>query len=202
MVEDTSFGPALLHRGLASLKSLRGRWIPKFIKKFFRIMWECLYISWNSEEVVWCNRIMTLNTGASQQQNGFRKTKSTFYSRSPDLNPTEMPWNNLKRAIHERRPKNMTGLKQFCQEEWAKIPTERCAGLIHSYRKSLLEVIADRGVNQSLIQRVHLFFSSSTMIFLWLFSIKTWKIRIFCVIIIHMLYLLILLKIRSHFMTN
>ena len=48
-------------------------------------------------------------------------------SQSLDLNPIEMLWIDLKRAIHMRRPKNMTELKQFCQEEWAKIP-QRCAG--------------------------------------------------------------------------
>ena len=44
-----------------------------------------------------------------------------------------------------RCPKNMTELKQFCQEEWAKIPPERCAGLIYSYRKRRVEVIAAMG---------------------------------------------------------
>lgn len=37
-------------------------------------------------------------------------------SQSPDLNPIEMLWNDLKRAIHMRRPKNMTELKQFCRK--------------------------------------------------------------------------------------
>lgn len=70
-------------------------------------------------------------------------------SQSPDLNPIEMLWIDLKRAIHMRRPKNMTELKQFCQEEWAKIPLQRCAGLIHSYRKRLVEVIAAKGGSTS-----------------------------------------------------
>lgn len=70
-------------------------------------------------------------------------------SQSPDLNPIEMLWIDLKRAVHMRRPRNMTELKQFCQEEWAKIPPERCAGLIHSYRKRLVEVIAAKGGSTS-----------------------------------------------------
>ena len=79
-------------------------------------------------------------------------------SQSPDLKPVEMLWIDLKRAIHMRRPKNMTELKQFCQEEWAKI---------HSYRSDpqLQEAPGwgyccqgGGGVNQLLILRVHLLF--------------------------------------------
>ena len=32
---------------------------------------------------------------------------------------------------HPRHPKNITELKQFCKDEWSKIPPDRCAGLIH-----------------------------------------------------------------------
>ncbi|KAK3524862.1 hypothetical protein QTP86_010091 [Hemibagrus guttatus] len=48
-------------------------------------------------------------------------------SQSPDLNPVVMLWNDLKRTIHTRRPKNMGELKQFCKEEWSKITPGRCA---------------------------------------------------------------------------
>lgn len=37
-------------------------------------------------------------------------------------------------------PKNMAEIKQFCKEDFSKIPPEHC--LIHSYRKHLVEVIA------------------------------------------------------------
>ncbi|KAF7644156.1 hypothetical protein LDENG_00226760 [Lucifuga dentata] len=56
-----------------------------------------------------------------------------------------MLWNDLKRAIHTRHPKNMAELKQFCKEEWSKIPPQHCAGLISSYWKCLVEVIAAKG---------------------------------------------------------
>ena len=63
-------------------------------------------------------------------------------SESPDLNPIEMQWHDLKRAVHTRHPKNIVEPKQFCKEEWSKIPPDRCAGLIRNYGKRLFEVFA------------------------------------------------------------
>lgn len=70
-------------------------------------------------------------------------------SQSPDLNPIEMLWHDLKRAIHTRHPKNIATLKKFCEEEWSKITPDRCAGLICNYRKRLVEVIAAKGGSTS-----------------------------------------------------
>ena len=66
-------------------------------------------------------------------------------SQSPDLNPIEMLWGDLKRAVRARKPSNLTDLKQFCIEEWAKIPVSRCEKLVKGYRKRLLAVIAAKG---------------------------------------------------------
>ena len=66
-------------------------------------------------------------------------------SQSPDLNPIEMLWHDLKSTVPPRHPKNIAELKQFCKEEWSKIPPDRCAGLIHNYRECLVEVIAAKG---------------------------------------------------------
>lgn len=66
-------------------------------------------------------------------------------SQSPDLNPIEMLWCDLKRAVHARKPSNMADLKQFCQEEWAKILPQRCERLLTNYRKRLISVIAAKG---------------------------------------------------------
>lgn len=63
-------------------------------------------------------------------------------SQSPDLNPIEMLWHDLKRAIHTTHSKNTAELKQFCTGEWFTVPPVRCAGLICNYRKCLVEVIA------------------------------------------------------------
>ena len=70
-------------------------------------------------------------------------------SQSPDPKVIEMLWHDLKRAIHTRHPRNIAELKQFCTEEWSKIPPDRCAGLIYNYRKRLVEVIAAKGGSTS-----------------------------------------------------
>ncbi len=61
------------------------------------------------------------------------------------LNPTEMLWHDLKQTIHARKPSNVAELKQFCKEEWAKIPPQRCERLIASYRKRLIAFLAAKG---------------------------------------------------------
>uniref|UniRef100_A0AAY5JWH2 Tc1-like transposase DDE domain-containing protein n=1 Tax=Esox lucius TaxID=8010 RepID=A0AAY5JWH2_ESOLU len=68
-------------------------------------------------------------------------------SQSPDLNPTEHLWVDLKRAVHRRCPRNLTDLESFCKEEWANIATSRCAMLIDSYPKRLSAVIKPKGAS-------------------------------------------------------
>ncbi|CAJ0960101.1 unnamed protein product [Ranitomeya imitator] len=59
-------------------------------------------------------------------------------SQSPDLNPIENLWKELKIKVHMRHPKNLDNLEKICMEEWAKITPETCAGLIRSYKRRLL----------------------------------------------------------------
>ena len=66
---------------------------------------------------------------------------------SPDLNPIENLWWDLKKAVVARKPKNITELeayaheewakipKERCHEEWAKIPKERCKKLVSEYKR-------------------------------------------------------------------
>ncbi len=68
-----------------------------------------------------------------------------WISQSPDLNPIEMLWLDLKQSIHALKPSSVAELKQFCKEEWAKIPPQRCKRLIGSYRKHLIAVVAAKG---------------------------------------------------------
>ncbi|KAK3552029.1 hypothetical protein QTP70_031581 [Hemibagrus guttatus] len=62
-------------------------------------------------------------------------------SQSPDLNPIEMLWHDLKKVVHARKPSNVAELQQFCKDEWAKIPPQRC----NSYGKCLIAVVAAKG---------------------------------------------------------
>ncbi|CAJ0919250.1 unnamed protein product [Ranitomeya imitator] len=43
---------------------------------------------------------------------------------SPDLNPIEHLWRDLKMAVWRRHPTNIRDLEQFAKEEWSKIPAE------------------------------------------------------------------------------
>ena len=45
-------------------------------------------------------------------------------SQSPDLNPIENMWYDLKINVHKRNPSNLKELEQFCLEELAKIPVD------------------------------------------------------------------------------
>ncbi|KAI4873602.1 hypothetical protein NFI96_001400 [Prochilodus magdalenae] len=43
-------------------------------------------------------------------------------SQSPDLNPIENLWRELKVRVAKRQPTNLHDLERICKEEWAKIP--------------------------------------------------------------------------------
>lgn len=64
---------------------------------------------------------------------------------SPDLNPIENLWMELKSAIGRRNPSSVKGLEEIAKEEWEKIPQERCKKLIDGYRRRLEAVIAAKG---------------------------------------------------------
>ncbi|CAJ0965038.1 unnamed protein product [Ranitomeya imitator] len=57
---------------------------------------------------------------------------------SPDLNPIEHLWRDLKMAVWRRHPANIRDLEQFAKEERSKIPAEHCKKLIDGYRKRLV----------------------------------------------------------------
>ncbi|CDQ73091.1 unnamed protein product [Oncorhynchus mykiss] len=66
-------------------------------------------------------------------------------SQSPDLNPIENLWKELKTAVHKCSPSNLTELELFCKAEWENISVSRCAKLIETYPKRLTAVIAAKG---------------------------------------------------------
>ncbi|KAG2462665.1 TCB1 transposase, partial [Polypterus senegalus] len=68
-------------------------------------------------------------------------------SQSPDLNPIEHLWRDLKMAVHRRFPSNLMVLERCCKEEWLKLAKNRCAKLVVSYSKRLEAVIASKGAS-------------------------------------------------------
>ncbi|KAK3536955.1 hypothetical protein QTP86_027149, partial [Hemibagrus guttatus] len=63
-------------------------------------------------------------------------------SQSPDLNPIENLWRELKIRVAQRQPLNITALEEICMEEWAKLPATM-------YENFVEEVDAvDNGISQ------------------------------------------------------
>ncbi len=60
-------------------------------------------------------------------------------SQSPDLNPIENLWRELKVRVDKRQPQNLNDLERICKEEWEKIPPEMRASLVVNYKKRLQE---------------------------------------------------------------
>ncbi|KAK3516106.1 hypothetical protein QTP70_005388 [Hemibagrus guttatus] len=58
-------------------------------------------------------------------------------SQSPDLNPIENLWRELKIRVAQRQPQNITALEEVCMEEWAKLPATVCKNLVATYRKRI-----------------------------------------------------------------
>ncbi len=66
-------------------------------------------------------------------------------SQSPDLNPIENLWRELKVRVAKYQPRNLNDLERICKEEWDKILPEMCANLVANYKKRLTSVIANKG---------------------------------------------------------
>ena len=66
-------------------------------------------------------------------------------TQSPDLNPIENVWAELKKRVRARRPTNLTRLHQLCQEEWYKIHPIYCGKLVEGFPKRLTQVKQFKG---------------------------------------------------------
>ena len=91
---------------------------------------------------------MTLSILLKQHSGGFMGEHLNVLewpSQSPDLNPIDNMWYDLKIAVHQWNPSDLKELVQFCFDEWEKISVARCAKLIETYPKGLAAVIAAKG---------------------------------------------------------
>ncbi len=66
-------------------------------------------------------------------------------SPSPDLNPIDNPWRELKVRVAKDQPRNLNDLERIWKDEWDKIPPEMCANLVTIYKNRLSSVIANKG---------------------------------------------------------
>uniref|UniRef100_A0AAZ3ST46 Tc1-like transposase DDE domain-containing protein n=1 Tax=Oncorhynchus tshawytscha TaxID=74940 RepID=A0AAZ3ST46_ONCTS len=92
---------------------------------------------------------LTLRKQRRQCRSGFRTSLNDLEwpSQSPDLNPIEHLWRDLKVAVQQPSPSNLTELERICREDWEKLSKYRCAKLVESYTRRLKAVNAARGAS-------------------------------------------------------
>lgn len=75
--------------------------------------------------------------------------RMSWPARSPDLNPIEHIWSQLKTKIRNRTPAptSIAALKIAALEEWERIPQEDIRNLIRGMDRRMTEVISKRGGN-------------------------------------------------------
>ena len=66
-------------------------------------------------------------------------------SQSPNLNPIENLWKELKIKVHKRNPQNLGEHKTIRQQEWEKMNSDFCNKLTSNYCNRLTAVIANNG---------------------------------------------------------
>jgi transposase len=64
---------------------------------------------------------------------------------SPDLNPIENLWSDLKRRVEKRNPKTVEKLTQFLKEEWKATDPELISKLVHSMPRRCAAVVQKAG---------------------------------------------------------
>lgn len=66
-------------------------------------------------------------------------------AQSPDLNPIENLWGDVKEEIYKAVPKHSEELWTVVKNSWYKIPKERCQKLVDSMPRRCAAVIANKG---------------------------------------------------------
>lgn len=66
-------------------------------------------------------------------------------AQSPDLNPIENLWGDVKKRVSEVRPSNAEDLWNTVRNAWQQIPSRRCQDLIDSMPRRCVAVIKNKG---------------------------------------------------------
>lgn len=66
-------------------------------------------------------------------------------AQSPDLNPIENLWTDIKKGVSTIKPTSVEGLWEAVQKIWSSIKVERCQHLVDSMGRRCAAVIANKG---------------------------------------------------------
>lgn len=66
-------------------------------------------------------------------------------AQSPDLNPIENLWADVKQKVSEKKPSNVEALWNTVRDAWQQIPLKRCQDLIDSMPRRCAAVIKNKG---------------------------------------------------------
>lgn len=66
-------------------------------------------------------------------------------AQSPDLNPIENLWTDVKKAVWEAKPRSNSELWAVVEKSWKSIPLERCQDLVNSMKRRCSAVINNKG---------------------------------------------------------
>lgn len=66
-------------------------------------------------------------------------------AQSPDLNPIENLWTDIKNAVSDQKPTTKSQLWNVVQSAWNNIPIERCQALVDSMPRRCEAVIRNKG---------------------------------------------------------
>ena len=92
------------------------------------------------------NGVIYLPTGYVSERflkNSINRFK--WLAQSPDINPIEHIWDELKRRLRPHSPKNKDKLWSIMEQEWRGIGREETSKLANSLSKRLQEILKDSG---------------------------------------------------------
>ena len=131
-VEALCFGGFSRLRGQDDFTVSRGGWMGPCTGKFWAATSFPQWEHWKWVMDGSSNMTMTQNIQPRQQRSGSKSRILRSWSglaRSPDLNPIENQWSELKHRVAKRQPRNLKDLE-------TKIPPKICANLLEKLQQT------------------------------------------------------------------